>query len=66
MGLEVQDKIQIEVAKHSDLTDAAMKNFASYIQTETQALSLELKDSVQDGTVLDMDEFELTVRITKA
>lgn len=66
MGLEVQDKINIQVAKNSELSDAAMQNFASYIKTETQALSLELNDSVSGGTVLDMDDFEITVKVEKA
>jgi isoleucyl-tRNA synthetase len=65
MGLEVQDKIQIKVARHSDLVSQAITNFAKYIQTETQALSLEITESVNEGVVLDMDEFELTVKVEK-
>ncbi|PRY85940.1 isoleucine--tRNA ligase [Mongoliibacter ruber] len=66
MGLEVQDKINIQVAKQSELTDAAFQNFATYIQTETQALSLELKDSVDGGVDLDMDDFVISVKVVKA
>jgi isoleucyl-tRNA synthetase len=66
MGLEVQDKINIQVARQNELSDAAMQNFARYIQTETQALSLELQDSISGGTVLDMDDFEITVKVEKA
>ncbi|RZS95879.1 isoleucine--tRNA ligase [Cecembia calidifontis] len=66
MGLEVQDKIRIKVSKHDELVDAALTNFAGYIQTETQALSLELDGALTDATVLDMDEFELKVKIEKA
>lgn len=65
MGLEVQDKIRIKVAKHNDIVNAALANFAEYIQTETQALSLEMNGSVTDGTLLDMDDFELTVKVQK-
>jgi isoleucyl-tRNA synthetase len=65
MGLEVQDKITIKVAKHDDMVKSALENFATYIQTETQALSLEVNGSVTDGTVLDMDDFELTVKVEK-
>jgi isoleucyl-tRNA synthetase len=65
MGLEVQDKITIKVAKHDDMVKCALENFATYIQTETQALSLEVNGSVTDGTVLDMDDFELTVKVEK-
>jgi isoleucyl-tRNA synthetase len=66
MGLEVQDKINIKVAKHSDLVDNALENFGHYIKTETQALSLEVNGMLTDGTLLDMDDFELNVKINKA
>ena len=66
MGLEVQDKIQIKVQKLDELVNAALTNFASYIQTETQALTLELMDNLDQATVLDMDDFELSVSVTKA
>ena len=65
MGLEVQDKIRIKVAKHDELVNAALTNFAPYIQAETQALSLELNGKLTDGTTLDMDDFELLVKIEK-
>jgi len=65
MGLEVQDKIRIKVAKHDELVNAALTNFAPYIQTETQALSLEVNGTLTDGTTLDMDDFELLVKIEK-
>jgi isoleucyl-tRNA synthetase len=66
MGLEVQDKITIKIAKHDDLVNAALENFAHYIKTETQALSLEVNGTVSDAIVLDMDDFELSVRVKKA
>ncbi|RPA67497.1 isoleucine--tRNA ligase [Cyclobacteriaceae bacterium YHN15] len=66
MGLEVQDKINIKVAKHDALVDAALSNFASYIQTETQALTLDVNGSISEGTILEMDEFQLTVKVEKA
>jgi isoleucyl-tRNA synthetase len=66
MGLDVQDKINIRIAKHDDLVNAALKNFAKYIQTETQAVTLEVNDSLTDATVLDMDDFELVVKVEKA
>jgi isoleucyl-tRNA synthetase len=66
MGLEVQDKINIKVSKHGALVDAALRNFASYIQTETQALTLDVNGSISEGTILEMDEFQLTVKVEKA
>jgi isoleucyl-tRNA synthetase len=65
LGLAVLDKIDIEVEKDGELATSSLKEFKDYICTETQALSLELKEKVTDGTEVDMDEFVLRVRITK-
>lgn len=65
MGLEVQDKITIKVARHNEEVDTALKNYAAYIQSETQANSLSVNGEIKDGTVLDMDDFELTVKVEK-
>jgi isoleucyl-tRNA synthetase len=64
MGLEVLDKIGIEVEKDGEPATAALNEFNDYIRTETQALSLELKEKVAGGTEVDMDEFVLKVKIS--
>jgi len=65
MGLEVLDKIGIEVAKGGDeFATLALTEFKDYISTETQALSLELKESINDATAVEMDEFMLNVKIS--
>ncbi len=64
MGLEVLDKIGIEVEKDGDPATSALNEFNDYIRTETQALSLELKEQVPGGTEVDMDEFVLKVKIS--
>lgn len=66
MGLEVQDKIHILVADGNALVDESIKNFGSYIQSETQALSLRVSEEAKSGTLLDMDDFEIEVKLTKA
>jgi len=66
MGLEVQDKINIKIAKHEELINQALENFSSYIKEETQALSLSVNGNIEEGTILDMDDFELTVKVEKA
>jgi isoleucyl-tRNA synthetase len=63
MGLEVLDKIGIEVERDGEVVTAALTEFKEYISTETQALSLDLKDSVNGATEVDMDEFMLKVKI---
>jgi isoleucyl-tRNA synthetase len=64
MGLEVLDKIGIEVEKDGELVTAALTEFSEYISTETQALTLELKDSLVNATEVDMDEFMLKIKIS--
>ncbi|MBS1505652.1 MAG: isoleucine--tRNA ligase [Bacteroidetes bacterium] len=65
LGLEVLDKIVIEVEQDGELASASLKEFKEYICTETQALSLEWKDQLADATEVDMDEFVMKVRIKK-
>ncbi|HEX6222987.1 MAG TPA: class I tRNA ligase family protein, partial [Chryseolinea sp.] len=62
-GLEVLDKISIEVEKDGEAVTAALTEFKDYISTETQALTLELKENIIDATEIDMDEFVLKIRI---
>ncbi|MBA4058260.1 MAG: isoleucine--tRNA ligase, partial [Marivirga sp.] len=63
MGMEVLDKIQIEIEQDSELVNSALKEFSNYIQTETQALNLDIKPSVQDSVSVEMDDFALKVKI---
>ncbi|MEX2512563.1 MAG: isoleucine--tRNA ligase [Cyclobacteriaceae bacterium] len=65
MGLEVQDKINIKVAKHSEKVDRALTHFSEYIKSETQALALTINGNLKEGIVLDMDEFDITVKVEK-
>jgi isoleucyl-tRNA synthetase len=62
-GLEVLDKITIEVQPSDDAINAALKDFSSYIQTETQATTLDIKPSVDDAVDVDMDDVVLKVKI---
>jgi isoleucyl-tRNA synthetase len=64
MGLEVLDKINIEVERDGETVTSALTSFKDYISTETQALKLELKDKLTDGAEVDMDEFMLKVKIS--
>ena len=65
MGLEVLDKIGIEVEKDGATATSALTEFKDYISTETQALSFELKDKLSEATEVDMDDFTLKVRIER-
>jgi isoleucyl-tRNA synthetase len=64
MGLAVLDKIAVEVQKDSDQINAALSEFADYIRTETQALTLEVKPQVSHGVDVEMEESVLKVKIS--
>jgi isoleucyl-tRNA synthetase len=66
LGLEVQDKITLLISDSNPLVNASIALFGGYIQEETQAISLSVGNLEGEATVLDMDEFELAVRLIKA
>ena len=63
-GLEITDKINITLSKNEKTDDAVMA-FKDYICNQVLGASLMLADNVADGVKLDMDEFELDVKIEK-
>ncbi|MBX2961020.1 MAG: isoleucine--tRNA ligase [Cyclobacteriaceae bacterium] len=63
MGLDVLDKIAIEVERNGESMTSAISEFKQYISTETQAVSLEIRDSVNHAAEVDMDESILKVLI---
>jgi isoleucyl-tRNA synthetase len=64
MGLEVLDKIGIEVERDGEAVTRALTEFSEYISSETQALTLELKEKLSGATEVDMDDFMLKVKIS--
>lgn len=65
LGLEILDKIAIEVQQSSAETDKAITEFSDYIRTETQALTLALKQTVSDSVEVEMEDFNLNVKVTR-
>lgn len=65
LGLEVQDKIRITANASDQLVAGALTHFSDYIQTETQALELKMENEILNPTVLEMDEYTLSVTIEK-
>ncbi|MFM7488676.1 MAG: DUF5915 domain-containing protein [Cytophagales bacterium] len=53
------------VQKDDELVAASIAEFKEYICTETQALSLEFEENLNESTEVDMDEFMLNVNIIK-
>lgn len=66
MGLDVQDKINIRVVAGESFVDTALKNNGDYICQETQALSLELVKTIDNGHSVEIDEWNLQVEIAVA
>ncbi|WP_436514768.1 isoleucine--tRNA ligase [Ekhidna sp. To15] len=64
-GLEVQDKIAVKYATSDDMMSNALADFADYIKTETQAVSLEAQDS-SAGEQFDIDGIGINVQIEVA
>ena len=65
MGLEVQDKINIQVERHEDFVNEAIETYKSYICQETQALELAVVNQLPEATALLMDDVEVKVRVEK-
>jgi isoleucyl-tRNA synthetase len=64
-GFEVTDKIKIQVLNTGDEQMAALGQFKAYINQEVQALSLDFVENLDNATALDMDGFELHVKVEK-
>lgn len=64
LGLAVLDKINIEVERDGEALTSALTSYKDYISTETQAITLELKDKVNGGEEIDMDDFSLRIKIS--
>ncbi|WP_114777666.1 isoleucine--tRNA ligase [Botryobacter ruber] len=62
-NLEVQDKINITFAKAAPEVNAAIENYQDYIATETQAFSISFADELPNGTLLDIDEYQVYILI---
>ncbi len=63
-GLDVQDKIDIKVAKNELIVNTAIEANNVYICEETQAMSLELLDQVDDATTVEIDDWQIDLNIS--
>jgi isoleucyl-tRNA synthetase len=64
LGLAVLDKINIEVERNGEILSSALTSYRDYISTETQAMSLVLKDKLADAEEVDMDDFMMRIKIS--
>jgi isoleucyl-tRNA synthetase len=64
-GLDVLDKIKIEVESTDAIVIDSLVTHKNYISTETQALTLEFVSKLNDPTEIEMDELIIKVKISK-
>lgn len=65
-GLDVQDKIRVFLQEGQEEVAAALRAYGAYISEEVQAVELKLVPELTDATVLELDEFNLPVRLEVA
>jgi len=65
-GFEVTDKIRIYLQNTDAEISGAVARHTAYISTEVQALSLEIRDTVDGAQAVDFDEQEILVKIEVA
>ena len=63
-GFEITDKIHVTLSE-CPKSDAAVKEFNDYICGQVLADGISLVAEVEDGQCLDLDDFTLTVKVTK-
>ena len=63
-GLDVQDKIDVKVVKNEAMVNTAIASNNAYICEETQALSLELVEQVDDAHSVEIDEWQIFLSIS--
>ncbi|MFY0625346.1 MAG: isoleucine--tRNA ligase [Reichenbachiella sp.] len=62
-GLEVQDKIKVDLACNDQIVVDAINSFKEYLCVETQAIALSIVDKVVKGESLEIDDWTLEVGI---
>jgi len=63
MGLEVQDKIKLNIGNSDDNISKAIERFKDYICLETQANSLDISSNLSYGTLLEIGHYQLKINI---
>ena len=64
-GLEIVDRIVVNISKNS-VSDDAVNKFADYISNQVLADSLQLVESVEYGEAVELDDATIYVSIAKA
>jgi len=63
-GFEITDKIRLTISSSEEMYEAIQEH-RTYISNQVLATSIDSVNQVEDGTVLDFEDFNLTVQIEK-
>ena len=63
-GFEITDKIHVDLSKNIK-SDSAVTEYNDYICGQVLADGISLAEKVDDGVELDLDDFKLTVKVTR-
>ncbi|MDR3269475.1 MAG: isoleucine--tRNA ligase [Tannerella sp.] len=64
-GFEITDKIRVTIRSSREM-DAVLEVHKAYIANQVLATAIEVTDRLEEGTVFDMDDFQLYLKIEKA
>lgn len=64
MGLEVQDKIQLDIASQETFVKETVTEHQAYICQETQALQFKVVDSLNQGEQVEIENYMLRIKVT--
>lgn len=63
-GFDITDKISVTILS-TDEMDPAIEAYTDYIANQVLAVSIEITDVISDATVLDFEDFKLSVKVEK-
>ena len=64
-GFDITDKVNVTILSTEEM-DTAVKEYNTYIANQVLAVSIEIVDIISDATVLDFEDFKLSVKVEKA
>lgn len=64
-GFDITDKVNVTILS-TDEMDAAIEEYNAYIANQVLAVSIEITDVISDATLLDFEDFKLSVKVEKA
>jgi isoleucyl-tRNA synthetase len=65
-GFEVTDKIRIVLENNNEDLAMAVENFKGYIMQEVQAVELSVVNALPEAVSVEMDEYELKIKVAVA